>query len=109
MSKKKLELFRKSGQPVDLSDRSRYEEEWKQIYDKVAERAKLDMLKSARMLSFCERQLVKRHNIKVEVDLPTSDKAWSKLIAAYEDVPIMVARTQDGKRVVGIIMDDGLG
>jgi hypothetical protein len=53
-----------------------------------------------------ERILVKKHNIQVNVDIPKSAKGWQKLISSYEDTPILVARTADGKEVVGILMDE---
>jgi hypothetical protein len=101
----KLKLFRQSGEPVDLEAREAFKADFKAVYDKAAERAGLDMLKLSRMLSFCERQLVKKHNGQVEHDIPKSQKAWAALIAKYEDTPIMLARTTDGKSVVMILMD----
>jgi len=101
----KVQLYRQSGQPVDLSDRQAYETEFKKVYDRAAERAGLDMLALNRMVRFCERQLVKKYNIKVEVEMPKSAKAWSTLISTYEDVPIMVARELNTGTPILIIMD----
>lgn len=101
-----MKLYRKSGLPVSLESRDAYDKEWKEFYDRAAERAALDMLLLARYLSFGERILVKKHNIQVNVDIPKSAKGWQKLISSYEDTPILVARTADGKEVVGILMDE---
>jgi len=109
MAKKELTLYRKSGMPVDLSDREIYNVEWQAFYDKAAARAMLDMLKLQRFLSFGERILTKKHNKEVVVPFPTTDMAWKKLINQYEDTPIMIARTTDGKRVIGVIMDEAIG
>ena len=102
----KLKLFRKSGMPVNLSDREAYDVAWKAFYDKVAAKAGLDMMKMHRMLRYGERQLVRAFNKEVEVEMPRSTKGLVKLIESYEDTPIMIARTQDGKGVVGILMDE---
>lgn len=101
----KIQLFRQSGNPVDMSDREKYDIEFKKMYDKAAERAGLDMIKLNRMLRFCERQLIKKYNIKVEVEMPKTAKAWESLINKYEDVPIMVARELNSGKPILIIMD----
>lgn len=101
----KLKLYRQSGNPVNLEDRDGYDKEFKAMYDRCAERAKLDMLKMNRMVSFCERQLVRKWNKEVIIEVPQSKKKMAELLAKYEDVPIMIARTTDGKDLVGILMD----
>jgi hypothetical protein len=102
----KLKVYRKSGVPVKLEDREAYQKEWEVFYDKVKTRAGLDMLKTQRMLAFGERQLIKKYNVEVLVEMPKSAKGWEKLIAGYEDTPIMLARTTKGNEVVAIIMDE---
>lgn len=102
-----LKLYRKSGDPVNKADRDAYSAEWKTFFDKVSDRVGLDMLKKQRMLAFGERQLIKKHNKEVVVDMPSTKEAWAELISTYEDTPIMLARTTDGKEVVAIIMDGG--
>lgn len=101
-----MKLFRKSGLPVELSAREAYDKDWKEYYDRAAGRAALDMLKLQRFLAFGERLLIKKHKSEIEVDMPKSAKAWQKLISSYEDTPILVARTVDGKQVVAILMDE---
>jgi len=101
----KLKIFRQSGSPVALEDRENYDCEFKAMYDKCAERAKLDMLKMNRMIAFCERQLVKKWNKTTEIELPRSKKALLKILSQYEDTPIMLAKTTDGKDLVAILMD----
>lgn len=101
----KVKLFRQSGEPVEPSAQEAYRADWANYYDKAQSRAKLDMLKLQRMLSYGERQLIKKHGSQVELEMPKSAKAWDKLISSYGDTPIMTARTTDGKSVVLILMD----
>lgn len=101
----KIRLMRQSGDPTNVEDRDAFQAAFREMYDKAAERAGLDMLKLNRMVSFCERLLVKKHNKEVLVDMPKSAKAWTNLISKYDDVPILVARTADGKEIVLVIMD----
>jgi hypothetical protein len=101
----KIELMRQSGQPVDLGDRDKYDNDFKAFYDKAAERAGLDMLKLARFMRFGERQLAKKYNNLVEVELPKSEKAWKALQAKYEDCPIMTAVNLKNSKLILIIMD----
>lgn len=116
---KKLNLYRKSGSPVNLSDQKAYAEAWKAFFDKADARAKAKHNSGAftdqyavliqRYLRFGERQLFKQFNVEVQVDVPKSSAAWTALIQTYEDCPIMVARSADGKSIVGILMDEGFG
>lgn len=101
----KVQLYRQSGQPVDLADRDGYDTDFKAAYDKCAERAGLDMLKLNRMVAFCERQLIKKWNKSVEIEVPRSKKAALELLSRFEDVPILLAKTTDGKGIVAILMD----
>lgn len=101
----KLKIYRQSGDPVELANRELYKAEWQLFYDRAAERAALDMLKLQRMLRFGERLLVRKHNVEVVIEVPKSQKAWTTLIAKYEDTPFMIARTADGEGLVGVIMD----
>lgn len=102
---KKLEVYRQSGQPVSGDAQALYKTEWQAFYDKAAARAGLNMLSLQRFLRYGERQLTLKHNVKVEVDIPKSAKAWMALLATYEDTPLMMAKTTDGKKLVLIIMD----
>lgn len=105
VSRTELKLYRKSGAPVDLSDRQKYDDAWKLFFDKAQAKAGLNMLKLQRFLRYGERVLIKKHNVQVAVPMPKSAAAWTKLVSTYEDCPIMLARSADGKEIVGIIMD----
>lgn len=48
----KIQVFKNSGRPVDDSLDSKYMVDWQAFYDKAGERAKLDMMKLQRYLSF---------------------------------------------------------
>lgn len=101
----KIELYRQSGNPTSTEDRDKYDVAFKELYDKAAERAGLDMLKLNRMVRYGERQLIKKFNQKVEVDLPKSSKAWKRLSDAYEGCPIMVAVNAKSGASILVIMD----
>ena len=114
----KVKLFRQSGDIVDKDRREAYNAEWQQVYDRIEKKAeaiynkksgKLQlvpaMIVMQRLTRYAERQLFKKHAIDVEIELPKSKKAMSALIKKYDDVPIMLARTQDGTDVIAILMD----
>jgi hypothetical protein len=114
----KLKLYRQSGAPVALESRAAFEAEWKVLYDKAEAKVETlfakttgkltkvpKMIMMQRMLRFVERQLVKKHNVEVLVDVPQTEADWEALIKAYEDTPVMIARTQDGTGVVAVLMD----
>ena len=101
----KLKTYRQSGDPVQLENREKYQAEFTVMYDKCAEAAGLDMLKLHESVSAGETELVKKYNVEVETELPKTAKAWSALISKYEDTPLMLAKTADGKSIVLILMD----
>lgn len=111
----KLKLFRYSGQPVLLESRQAYHADYQSYFDKADERARTKHSAGAytdayallmqRYLRFGEYVLNLKHNKQIEMELPKSAKAWSDLIAKFDDVPVMVARVADGKSVVMVIMD----
>jgi hypothetical protein len=67
------------------------------------------MIVMQRLTRYAERQLFKKHAIDVVIELPKSKKAMAELIKKYDDCPLMLARTQDGKDIVGILMDNMQG
>jgi hypothetical protein len=111
----KLQLYRQSGGIIDVSIQEKYDEAFKAFYDKADLRAREIhnnniysdgyALLMQRFLRFGERQLFKAFNQDVEIELPKTAKAWEKLIEKYQDTPIMLARTTDGKKLVLVIMD----
>jgi hypothetical protein len=56
-----IKIYRASGRPVDPEDVERYLADWQKFYDKSIERAKLDMMKLSRFLSFGAHILQKQH------------------------------------------------
>jgi hypothetical protein len=111
----KLQLYRQSGGIIDVSIQEKYDEAFKAFYDKADFRAREIhnnniysdgyAILMQRFLRYGERQLFKAFNQDVEVELPKTAKAWTDLIAKYQDTPIMLARTTDGKKLVLVIMD----
>lgn len=61
----KIEIFRASGRPVDLTEYELYAVQWRQFYDIASGRAKLDMQKLHRYLSYGEFKLQKSFQKKV--------------------------------------------
>ena len=100
----KLELFRYSNAPVEPEAQKQYYTDWQLFYDKAAAKAGLDMLKMKRYLSYGEYLLMKKHGVKVEIELPKSVKQWDALLSKYES-PIMIAQRADKKGLVLILKD----
>lgn len=104
----KIRLFRYSGRPVDKAAELAYKADFEAFYDKAADRAGLDMLKLSRFMSFGERQLTKKHGAQVEIELPKTQAAFAKLVEEYQ-APILIAATKENaKKLVLVIMDEGL-
>lgn len=119
----KLQLYRQSGRPVSLEDLEGYETEFRAMYDKAEIKSAAaferrtakgpaykgynvpKVLILNRMLSYGERLLTKKWNKSVEIEVPRSKAGLIKLLATYEDTPIMLALTADRKSVIAVIMD----
>lgn len=111
----KIQVYRQSGEPVEEKDRAAYTQEWQTFYDKAETRAReihnqgpeseSYFILLQRFLSYGERQLVKKYNVAVEVELPKSIRSWTKLIEQFHDTPIILARRQDSGKLVLIIAD----
>jgi site-specific recombinase XerD len=118
----KIELYRESGVPVNLEDREKYDTEFKLVFDKVEEKVNKLFEKTAsnpknrlfkvpkmimfqRFMNYAERQLAKKHNKLITIDLPKTQKGFVELLNKYENVPIMIALEKKGEKVVGILLD----
>lgn len=62
----KIEIFRASGRPVDLAEYELYAVQWREFYDIASGRAKLDMQKLHRYLSYGEFKLQQSFKTKVQ-------------------------------------------
>jgi hypothetical protein len=95
-----------------------YDEEWKQLFDKAEIKAEQVFQKTTgkltktpkmivlqRLLRFVERQLTLKYGSEEVVDLPKSEKAWSKLSERFGDNPILVAKRQDNGKIILVLMD----
>ena len=100
-----LRIFRMSGDLVNKETRAAYQADWQAFFDKATERAAGDMKKQHRFLNFGERALLKKYDEVAYETMPTSKKGWTNLVAKYDDAPVGLARTKDGKSLVLIIMD----
>jgi hypothetical protein len=113
-----LMLIRQSGKPANAEKALKFETEWTKYYDIVDAKADKIFLKRTgkltttprmiivqRFLRFVERSLTLKYGSEDLVTLPKSKLGWQKLIASYDDTPIMVARKTDGG-VVLILMDE---
>lgn len=111
----KIQVYCQSGQPVGDDNRAKYQEEWKAFYDKAEERARIRHVEGPasdqyhvlmqRYLNFGERQLVKKYNGKVEVELPKTMKAWKKLVTEFHDTPLIIAKRADKDELILIVAD----
>lgn len=111
----KIQVYRQSGMPVNESDQAGYTAEWKAFYDKAEARAKERFsddnesepyfMLLERYLRYGERQLVKKYNVAVEVELPKTVRGWTKLMETYQDTPVILARRQDSGKLILIIAD----
>lgn len=114
---KMYELLRQSGNPVQPEAQAAYAQEWQLAYDEIELRAekiyakktgklqlKPKMLFVQRMCSAIERKLFKKHNVRVDIPLPKSAKAWAALVKKYE-APILCAQRQDSGELILVIMD----
>ena len=101
----KIRLMRQSGLPLDLDKYQAYQDEYVKMADKIAERAKLDMLKSARMYRFIEHLLKRKYGSEVQISVPRSKKAIKDLVIQF-GTPITLAVTADGQDVIGILLDE---
>lgn len=120
----KLQLLRQSGRPVTPSDVEGYESDFRALYDKAELKSETAFQKRTakgpgskgynvpkvvilqRLLSYGERQLVKKWNKAVEIEVPRSKAGMLKLLSTYEDTPILIAKSTDGKNLVAILMDE---
>jgi hypothetical protein len=115
----KLKIYRQTGQPVDVEMQQQYTESYRTMYDRCEAKAdKLFQKKSGylkllphmimlqRYLRFAERELVRKFNGNVEIELPKSPRAWRKLIESYGDTPVMIAREQHTGGIILLLMDD---
>jgi hypothetical protein len=111
-SKQELQVVRASGLPIDLVDIVKYEEEFKQIYDKVLLKLKVDekiMLsrntaeRMNRLLDRCQKILLKKYPKEAYWPLPKSPRAWLKITATLG--PIAIAKHAHNGNLVLIIMD----
>lgn len=100
-----LRVFRQSGLPPRIADYIAYQEDFTKLADKIQERAGLDMEKAHRMFSFCERQLIKKHNAELRIPIPTTFEEISARIQEF-GTPLTLALTKDGNEVVVLLMDE---
>lgn len=111
----KIQVYRQSGTPVNEKDQAAYNEEWQKFYDKAESRAReihnqgpeseSYFILLQRFLSYGERQLIKKFNVAVEVELPKTSRGWTKLIESFQDTPVLLARRQESGKLVLIIAD----
>lgn len=116
----KVKIFRASKDPLNPEDRLKYNEDFKAMYDRCEEKSMAIFLKERgtlakrydisrmmvlqRLVQYGEFLLTKKHNFSIEVEFPSTQKAWKALTDKYE-APIMVAQRVDGKGLVLVIQD----
>lgn len=101
--KMKVKICRMSGLPVEKSDLENFKVEWKRLYDKASSLAKTDMLRLQKRLATIEKVLDKKYPTVTEVELPTEQDAWNKLMDEFGN--IVVTRMKDSSEVVLAVYD----
>lgn len=101
----KVELFRASKAPVDLTAYAGYQDEWVKFYDAVMRKHAQDMEKVHTLLEKGEKRLNRKYNKKVEIEWPSSLNEVNELCEKY-GAPIMFAQRADRNGVVAVIMDE---
>lgn len=101
----KIKLQRFSGRPVLLENLDKYEAEFKQEFDKIAAEAGTDMLKMHEELAKLDERLKPKYNVVEAIELPTSRKAWKKLMETYE-CPLMIAKSSEPPFELVVVLVD---
>jgi len=96
-----IEIFRASGRPVDLAEYDLYAIQWRQFYDIASGRAKLDMQKLHRYLSYGEYKL--QQSFKTHVycaDFDDCQALMEKL-----SLNMLLGVSSDTGLLIGILQD----
>lgn len=96
-----IEIFRASGRPVDLQQYEEYAQQWRIFYDKAATKAKLDMQKLHRYLSFGEHLLQKSYQTRVFCQSFEECRALMEKLSLNM---LLGISSEDGK-LVGVLQD----
>lgn len=109
---RKVKVQRASGYPVNLEDIEKYQQEYREIYDKVCKKLGIDdkTMPTEEQAERCERLITratkmmarKYPNIR-EWDFIASKKEWKEKIKTHG--PIALALDLEGKDLVYVIMD----
>lgn len=108
-----VKLVRASSLPVKKADFEGFQADFGLLYDKIMARfpdAKALMVDAniAKRVNYlierCQARLFKKYPLMQEVELPTSKKAWKKLLEEYNE-PILVGQAQETLEPVLIIQD----
>ena len=89
----KIKTFRTSGNPVRPEDAKAYQEEWQKEIDVIFETLGKHGEKVSKAIDDLETKLKNKYNdlTIVELDLPTSAKAWKSLISDYGNIMLTTA------------------
>jgi len=108
----KVTLVRASGRPVNIDNIQAYEQEFRTQYDKVLAHVGVNEqsimnedtgTRINKLLNRIQKILLKKYPVQEEVQLPKSQRAWSKLVAQVG--PVAVATRLDKAGVALVIMD----
>jgi len=103
----KIQLLRASGTPVRIEDNEAYRQAYRDMFDKCAERAGSNMTKMQRFLKFCDRQLIKKYNPDVFIDMPQTHEELCELYDTYGPLQLMMLANKP--ECVYVIMDMQFG
>jgi hypothetical protein len=108
-----VKLVRASSLPVLKADFEAFQVDFGALYDKIMvrfpESKSLTVEESvAKRVQFliekCQARLFKKYPLIAEVKLPTTKRAWGKLLSDYQE-PITVAQARDTLEPILIIQD----
>lgn len=108
----KVKVCRASGNPVKYEHIEQFQQEHRNIYDKVmkkfklTETSKIDEKLSERLTKLFDRiniSLLKKYPLEEEWDMVTEQEAWHELIKQYGN--IMISRDKEKNQLIYVIFD----
>lgn len=96
-----MEIFRASGRPVDLTEYELYAQQWREFYDIAAARAKLDMQKLHRYLSYGEYKLQQSFKTKTYC----ADFAECQALMEKLSLNMLLGVSSETGLLIGILQD----
>lgn len=100
----KVKMFRYTGYPVRLEDLEAHKEEFTKSFDKIVAKHSKDMERVQKVCTRVESILARKYPCVIDVEMPSTLKAWKSLTDTYGNV--QVSRHRDTGEVLLIIRDE---